>query len=66
MHERVTTALDVLGLLLLAAGVCGGLFPVIGWAALVGAGAVTLAGSWWASAGQVRRRPKGEQQGGTG
>jgi hypothetical protein len=45
----VTTLLDVLGLLLVAAGAVGALLPVIGWAALAPAGAVVLAGSWWAA-----------------
>lgn len=46
MREWMTTVLDALGLLLLAAGAGAGLYPVIGWAALGACGAVVLAGSW--------------------
>lgn len=42
----VTTLLDLLGLLLIAAGVAAGAWLVIGPAALAVAGAVVLAGSW--------------------
>jgi hypothetical protein len=55
MFELLTSLLDVLGLLLLAAGVAALLFPVIGWGGLVGSGVVVLAGSWW-SARQGGRR----------
>lgn len=41
----VTTALDVLGLLLVAAGACAALWTLIGPAALALAGAVVLLGS---------------------
>ena len=41
----VTTALDVLGLLLVAGGVGGGLYPRIGWWCLVAAGVLVTAGS---------------------
>ncbi|MEV7264699.1 hypothetical protein AB0N38_14215 [Micromonospora aurantiaca] len=41
----VTTMLDVLGLLLVAAGVGAGLLPVVGWWCLVPAGGVVIAGS---------------------
>jgi hypothetical protein len=53
MRDLLTSLLDVLGLLLVAAGVCAALFPAIGWAGLAGSGVVVLAGSWW-SARQVR------------
>lgn len=54
MREFVTTLLDTLGLLLLAAGVAGGLWPWIGaWALSIG-GAVVLAGSWFAARGDQR------------
>lgn len=49
MREVVTTLLDVLGLLLVAAGAGAGLYPVIGWAGLAVGGGVVLTGSWWAS-----------------
>ena len=45
MREVVTTLLDVLGLLLVAAGVAAAMRPVIGWASLLAAGVVILAGS---------------------
>jgi hypothetical protein len=54
----VTTLLDALGLLLLAAGTAGGLYPLIGTTALAPAGAVVLAGSWLAARQQ---RPKGSR-----
>ncbi|MDF5755812.1 hypothetical protein [Spongiactinospora sp. TRM90649] len=49
MREKVTTLLDVVGLLLIAAGVAALLLPVAGWGALTAAGVVVLAGSWWAT-----------------
>lgn len=46
MREFVTTLLDTLGLLLVAAGVAGGLWVFVGaWALIVG-GLVLLTGSW--------------------
>jgi hypothetical protein len=45
----VTTLLDTLGLLLVAAGATAGLYELIGWAALAAAGGVILAGSWLSS-----------------
>lgn len=51
MREFVTTLLDTTGLLLLAAGVTGGVWAYVGpWALSVG-GVVVLAGSWLASRG---------------
>lgn len=44
--ELVTTLLDVLGLLLVAAGVCALVSPWLGWGGLAVSGAVVLAGSW--------------------
>lgn len=49
VRELVTTLLDVLGLLLVAAGAAAALLPLLGWGALGVAGAVVLAGSWWAA-----------------
>lgn len=49
MRELVTTTLDTLGLLLVAAGAGAALYPLIGWAALAGSGAVVLTGSWLAA-----------------
>lgn len=45
VREVVTTALDVVGLLLLAAGVGAALFPWAGWACAAASGLVVLAGS---------------------
>jgi hypothetical protein len=45
MREVLTTALDALGLLLLAAGVAAYMYQWIGWAALGVAGVVVLVGS---------------------
>ena len=41
----ITTLLDVVGLLLLAAGAAAAVFPVVGWVALAVAGVVLLLGS---------------------
>lgn len=47
-REAVTTGLDVLGLLLVAAGAAGAAALVIGPVPSLGvAGVVVLAGSWW-------------------
>ena len=59
MHERVTTALDVLGLLLVAAGIGAWVSVWIGWAALSVSGVLVLAGSGFAawSARRTGRAP---------
>jgi len=49
MREVLTSALDALGLLLVAAGLAAAVFPWAGWAALAVAGAVVLGGSAVAS-----------------
>lgn len=54
MRELVTTLLDTAGLLLLAAGVAGALWHLVGPASLAASGAVVLAGSWLASRGARR------------
>ncbi|MEU1736472.1 hypothetical protein [Streptosporangium sp. NPDC020145] len=59
MRELVTTLLDVLGLLLVAAGAGAALLPWIGWGALTASGAVVLAGSWWAA--RQARPARGER-----
>lgn len=59
MRELMTTALDVTGLLLVAAGVGAGAYLVMGWAALAVSGGVVLVGSALAS------RPAREKGGGT-
>lgn len=45
MRDLLTSLLDVLGLLLVAAGVAFGLLPLIGWWCLAVAGALVLGGS---------------------
>lgn len=54
MRELVTTLLDTLGLLLISAGIAGGLWVFIGAWALCPAGAVILAASWLATRGEVK------------
>ncbi|WP_326597758.1 hypothetical protein [Streptomyces sp. NBC_01803] len=49
MREVFTSLLDVLGLLLVAAGAGVALVPVVGGGALAVSGGVVLAGSWWAA-----------------
>ena len=56
MGDVVTTALDVLGLLLVAAGVILGLFPFVGGFCFAAGGVVVLAGSWWAARPPKRGR----------
>lgn len=53
MREHLTTALDALGLLLVAAGLGALTFQWIGWTCLAVAGVVILGGSAFA-AGQGR------------
>lgn len=60
LRAYVTTALDVLGLLLIASGVAAGLLPYVGNVALAVAGGVVLGGSYLASERAVRRRKDGE------
>jgi hypothetical protein len=45
MAEYITTALDTLAVLLIAAGAAAFVFPLVGWGALALAGVVVLAGS---------------------
>jgi hypothetical protein len=45
MDDLLTTLLEVLGLLLLAAGAVAGLAPLIGWCALAVGGLVLIGGS---------------------
>ncbi|MEV4059716.1 hypothetical protein [Nonomuraea dietziae] len=47
VRELVTTLLDVLGLLMVAAGITALLLPWTGWGALAAGGLVVLGGSWW-------------------
>ena len=47
MREIVTTLLDILGLLLVAAGAAGGAALIVGWPPALGVGGVVvLTGSW--------------------
>ncbi|MFJ8844340.1 hypothetical protein ACIRFF_15710 [Streptomyces cyaneofuscatus] len=48
MREQMTSWLDMLGLVLIAAGAAAGLHPLIGWASLAAAGIIVLAGSAYA------------------
>ena len=59
VREVVTTALDTLGLLLLAAGATGGLWRLIGPTALTAGGVVVLGGSWYFGL-PPRKKQKGE------
>lgn len=45
MTDLVTTLMEVLGLLLLAAGATAALVPLIGWSALAAGGLVLIGGS---------------------
>ena len=59
MDDLVTTLLDALGLLLVAAGLAFAAGELIGPAALTVAGAVVLAGSWlvsWLASRQGREQ----------
>jgi hypothetical protein len=49
MRDSITTGLDVLGLLLVSAGVTAALWDVAGPASLAAAGVLILAGSWLAA-----------------
>ncbi|MGC9538511.1 hypothetical protein [Streptomyces sp. UG1] len=51
MRERMTTALDTVGLLLVAAGAGAGAHRWLGWASLAVSGVVILAGSLLAAGG---------------
>ncbi|MFF9582489.1 hypothetical protein [Streptomyces achromogenes] len=51
MRERMTTALDAAGLLLIAAGAGAGAYRWLGWAALAVSGVVVLGGSLLAAGG---------------
>lgn len=59
MREHLTTALDALGLVLIAAGVAGGLYRWIGLWALTAAGVIILGGSLFAAS---QSEPKGEKR----
>ncbi|MGW3651891.1 hypothetical protein [Streptomyces sp. NPDC000878] len=58
MRELMTTALDIVGLLLVAAGSGAAAYQVMGWAALAVSGVVVLAGSGLA-ARQARQKGGG-------
>lgn len=60
MRELTTTALDVTGLLLVAAGAGAGVYQWLGWAALAVSGGVVLLGSALAA-----RPPRRKAGGGT-
>lgn len=54
MRELVTTLLDMVGLLLIAAGIAGGLWPFAGAWSLCPAGVVVIAASWLAARGEAK------------
>lgn len=56
MREQMTTWLDFLGLVLIAAGTAAGLHPLIGWVSVAAAGAVVLIGSAYASRQTAAKR----------
>lgn len=62
MREEITTALDAVGLLLLAAGATAAAWQLIGPSSLAVGGVVVLAGSWLASVltANADRRPPDE------
>ncbi|MFI6270725.1 hypothetical protein [Micromonospora zamorensis] len=58
MRDLLTSLLDVLGVLLVAAGVAAALQPLIGWSCLAVAGALLLGASQVAArAGRPRSAP---------
>lgn len=61
MREVLTTALDALGLLLVAAGLAALTYQWIGWACLAVAGVIVLGGSLFA-AGQSVPKKRGDPQ----
>ncbi|MFD4000853.1 hypothetical protein [Streptomyces rubiginosohelvolus] len=62
VRDLMTTWLDMLGLVLIAAGAAAGLHPLIGWTSLAVGGVVILAGSAYAArqASAVRKSGGGE------
>jgi hypothetical protein len=58
VRERMTTALDAAGLLLVAGGAGAGVYRWLGWAALAVSGVVVLAGSWIAAGAGPRKGGK--------
>ena len=61
VRDLVTTVLDVVGLLLIAAGAAAGAAPWVGWGSLAVAGIVVLVGSAVA-AWPGRRRDAGARR----
>lgn len=61
MREHLTTALDALGLLLVAAGLGALAYRWIGWACLAVAGVIVLGGSFVA-ASQAEPKKRGEHR----
>jgi len=55
MREHLTTALDALGLLLIAAGLSALAYRWIGWSCLAVAGVVILGGSLFAASEPKKR-----------
>jgi hypothetical protein len=59
MRELLTTVLDAVGLLLIAAGLGALTYQWIGWACLAVAGVIVLGGSLFAAS---QSEPKGEKR----
>lgn len=55
MQEKATTVLDALSIVLIAAGIGGGVAPFLGWWSVSVTGAIVMAGS--ATAAWLARRP---------
>ena len=49
MRERITDSLEVVALLMIAAGTTGGLWQIMSWFALIVGAAVLILGSWVAT-----------------
>lgn len=56
VKRNITTILDAIGLLLLAAGFAAAVYPLIEWVSIGVAGGVVLIGSWLAD-----RETKGDE-----
>jgi hypothetical protein len=54
VRDLMTTLLDTLGLLLIAAGITAGLLPIVGGWAFCAGGVTVVLGSWLATRGDGR------------
>jgi hypothetical protein len=62
VRELVTTLLDTLGLLLVAAGATGAAWRLTGPGALAVGGLIVLGVSWWWARPPKQQEPKGGSQ----